>query len=205
MSSFAVTRVRAVLLPALLTAVLMTGGCGGDGEPEAGKPETGDPGAASASQSPRRAGAVNIGTLSFVPPDGMARIEPTQAGVVLEMSLGGATENPGQNVPPPGVQVFQGGRDLANVSVRTGLIEGRIKADSPDAQVTVRQVEIQGAAEAAVMETVYPSASAKQLDVVIGTAAGPQYDIRYGGLQSAYDQAGAQRIISSARISGAGS
>ncbi|MGP4023817.1 hypothetical protein [Actinomadura sp. 3N407] len=148
---------------------------------------------------------MTVETLSFVPPDGMARIEPTQAGVVLEMSAGGATENPGQTVPPPGVQVFQGGRDLANVSVRVGLIEGRIKAGSPDAQVTTRRVEIQGAAEAAVMETIYPGVSAKQLDVVIGTAAGPQYDIRYGGLQSAYDQAGAERIISSARISGGGS
>ncbi|GGU33289.1 hypothetical protein GCM10010208_67390 [Actinomadura livida] len=179
----------------------MAAGCGGDGKLDAEGAGGGTP----ASQGPSRAGAVTVETLSFVPPDGMARIEPSQDGVVLEMSAGGATENPGQSVPPPGVQVFQGGRDLANVSVRTGLIEGRIKADSPDAQVTTRMVEIEGAAEAAVMETVYPSVSARQLDVVIGTAAGPQYDIRYGGLQSAYDQAGAQRVITSARISGAGS
>ncbi|MEU8122755.1 hypothetical protein AB0C21_28930 [Spirillospora sp. NPDC049024] len=157
-----------------------------------------------ATQSPQ-AGTVTVATLSFTPPAGMTRIEPTEQGVTLEMSLGGATESPGQSVPPPGVQVFQGGRDLANVSVRLGLIEARLKADAADAQVTKREVEIPGATEAAVMETVYPSAASKQLDIVIGTAAGPQYDIRYGGLQSAFDEAGAQRIVTSARISGGGS
>jgi hypothetical protein len=188
-------RMTAPLLAALIAAALVAG-CGGDGKPDA----TGSDGA----RSPQ-AGAVTVETLSFVPPAGMTRIEPTEQGVVLEMSLGGATENPGQDVPPPGVQVFQGGRDLANVSVRVGLIEARLKADAPDAQMTKRVVKVPGAAEAAVMETIYPSVAAKQLDLVIGTAAGPQYDIRYGGLQSAFDQAGAQRIVSSARISGGGS
>lgn len=190
------------LVPALLAAVLLTAGCaGGGGEPEVAEPGGGTPGP----QNSQQAGAVTVETLSFVPPDGMARIQPRQTDVVLEMSVGGATENPGQDVPPPGVQVFQGGRDLGNVSIRVALIEGRVKADAPDTQVTIRDVEIPGAAEAAVMEAIYPGAASKQLDVVIGTAAGPQYTIRYGGLQSAFDEAGAQRIISSARISRAGS
>ncbi|MFG2085542.1 MULTISPECIES: hypothetical protein [unclassified Spirillospora] len=201
MASIGVILGRKAFVPALVTAVLMTAGCGGGGEPAAEKPAA----SAHASRGSQQPGAVTVGTLSFVPPDRMARIEPTEADVVLEMSVGGATENPGQDVPPPGVQVFQGGRDLANVSIRVGLIEGRIKADAPDALITKREVEIKGAAEAVVMETLYPGASSKQFDVVIGTAAGPQYTIRYGGLQSAFDEAGAQRIISSARISGGGS
>jgi hypothetical protein len=185
----------------VVTVLLAAAGCGGKGDTDGGKPGGKETPTARSAQP----GSVTVATLSFVPPEGMVRIEPTEEEVVLEMSLGGATENPGQDVPPPGVQVFQGGRDLANVSVRVGLIEARLKADAPDAQVTKREVKVPGAAEAAVVETVYPSAGSKQLDVVIGTAAGPQYDIRYGGLQSAFDEAGAQRIVASARISGGGS
>ncbi|SFN96266.1 MULTISPECIES: hypothetical protein [Actinomadura] len=191
----------AVSALALLATVLLAAGCGGQGESKGGEPG----GARASAARSAQAGSVTVATLSFVPPDKMVRIEPTEQDVVLEMSLGGATDAPGQDVPPPGVQVFQGGRDLANVSVRVGLIEARLKADAPDAQVTKRVVKVPGAAEAAVMETVYPSVAARQLDLVIGTAAGPQYDVRYGGLRSAFDQAGAQRIVSSARISGGGS
>ncbi|MCP9950187.1 hypothetical protein [Actinomadura madurae] len=126
--------VTALLVTALLATVLPAAGCGGQGESEGGGP--GGAGASAARSA--QAGSVTVATLSFVPPDKMVRIEPTEQDVVLEMSLGGATDAPGQDVPPPGVQVFQGGRDLASVSVRVGLIEARLKADAPDAQVRTR-------------------------------------------------------------------
>ncbi|MBO2458854.1 hypothetical protein [Actinomadura violacea] len=177
---------------AVLTAVLALAccpGCGGGGGPRS-----------AAGRSPLP-GAVAVAALSFVPPAGMARITPRQRGVALELSRGAVAADPGRRVPPPGVQVFQEGRDLGGVALRAELIEDMIKGGSPDARTTGRAVRVPGATEAAVLETTYPQVPSKQLDVVIGTPSGPQYDIRYGGETSAYDEAAARRIIATARVS----
>jgi hypothetical protein len=180
---------------AVIGAVLITVVACGGGSKE-GKDWT-------SSQRPAKA-AVTVETLSFVPPDNMKPITATDQDVALELSLKGATAGSGDAVPPPGVQVFKGGRDIGGVPIRVELIKSRFAADTPDAQFSQRDAKIPGAAKVMILETTFPQVSAKQMDIVIGTAAGPQYDIRYGAEQNSFDQGGFDRIVSTAQISTGG-
>ncbi|MEV4253059.1 hypothetical protein AB0J52_07795 [Spirillospora sp. NPDC049652] len=180
-----------------LTLVAALSGCGGSSKNRAGaKPSDG------ASTGPPQ-GTLTVETLSFQPPDGMARVENDGQDVALTLAPGGRTQNPGEK-SPPGLVVFKGGRDLGGVALRRELIKGAIQTKTPDVQFSTKPVSIPGAADAEILDTTYPSGPGKQVDVIIGTASGPQYDIRYWADQSRFDSAGAERMISSIRIAGGG-
>ncbi|GLW62199.1 hypothetical protein Arub01_04430 [Actinomadura rubrobrunea] len=180
------------VLRGLLVMVIVASAC--DGAPRGG--------GKSAGASPA-AGSVTVDTLSFVPPDRMRRVAPSRSEVALQLVLDGATARASvSRTPPPGLMVYKSGRDVGSVRFRVGVIRAKLSVEAPGARFAEREVKIRGAVEARLLETSFTENGepARQVDVVIGTTAGPQYAIRYGAAQNAFDQAGVARMLATAVV-----
>lgn len=182
---------------ALLLPLAVAGGCRGDPEAASTPSPTVTP----------VAGSVQVRGFSFVPPDGLSKVEDRgeQQNTNASYEMVGEAEPP---TSPPRLDVFVEHGDVGSAQVRAAAIVDLIKLQLTDPTIVRNEpLDVPGAVNARVIEVTFTchgttgeeEIPCRQVEVLVQTEQKPQYGLRYGLPEKQHDERVVDELLASLR------